>query len=376
MKRLIAFTLLCLMLFSASAQADYIMGKAAEDTGDLDLALQYYTESAAQGDLRSIYSLGRLHYNAETPDYEKALPYFRLAAEQNLAEALYTLGLCYEYGHGVTQDPDKAAEWYLKAAEQNYALAMNAIAGIMEDKEDYAAAMDWYLKAYELEQAHSANNIGRLYQLGLGVEKNNDTALQWYAIAGNNGSSVGAYNAATLLKDGLEMDKDYRVAALWYEKSLETQPDDVKALENLGWLYTQEEYGMTPDYEKSHAYLMHAAQLGSAYAMNLAARQCKNGIGTEKNYAEAVRLYEMYAETGDLSAAQTLGWLYKEGGYGLEKDYIASAKWLLKAADQGDGLAMCWIGDFYRDGLGVEKNEALAEEWKTKSLENGHKHAH
>ena len=49
------------------------------------------------------------------------------AAEQGHAESQYIVGLCYQIGHGVEQNPNKAYEWFMKAAEQGYEKAINAL---------------------------------------------------------------------------------------------------------------------------------------------------------------------------------------------------------------------------------------------------------
>jgi len=120
MKKLIAVSLMVMMLCGACAQADFKIGQAAEDAGNIELAFKYWMEAAEQGDAESAYALGRRYYYGEhvEQDYENAVKYFLIAAEQNLAKAQYAVGLCYENGRGVPQDMDKALEWYMKAALQ------------------------------------------------------------------------------------------------------------------------------------------------------------------------------------------------------------------------------------------------------------------
>ena len=53
----------------------------------------------------------------EQGNYTEAVKWYRKAAEQGMAEAQYNLGVCYEYGEGVTKDADEAVTWYKKAAD-------------------------------------------------------------------------------------------------------------------------------------------------------------------------------------------------------------------------------------------------------------------
>jgi TPR repeat protein len=53
------------------------------------------------------------------------------AAVQNLAAGEQGLGVLYENGDGVPEDPVEAATWYRRAVDQNYVPAMNNLALLM-----------------------------------------------------------------------------------------------------------------------------------------------------------------------------------------------------------------------------------------------------
>ena len=46
------------------------------------------------------------------------MKWFRESAEQGNAGAQFSLGVCYEYGAGVSKDLEEAVKWYRKSAEQ------------------------------------------------------------------------------------------------------------------------------------------------------------------------------------------------------------------------------------------------------------------
>src|SRR5690349_23885659 len=56
-------------------------------------------------------------------DYKTALAELRPLAEKNDAKAQFLMGMLYDAGHGVDQDPSIAAKWYRKAADQGHLLA-------------------------------------------------------------------------------------------------------------------------------------------------------------------------------------------------------------------------------------------------------------
>ena len=47
----------------------------------------------------------------------------------------------------------------------------------------------------------------------------------------------------------------------------------------------------------------------------------------------------------------------------MRQDYVDAAKWFLKAAEQGIPCAQLQLGDMYRDGQGVEKDDVQAHKW-------------
>jgi TPR repeat protein len=60
-----------------------------------------------------------------------------------------------------------------------------------------------------------------------------------------------------------------------------------------------------------------------------------------------------------------LSWMY-EKGEATSRDYKAAAKWYLEAWDRGgDKWAAYRLSQFYENGLGAEKNQAIANFWYT-----------
>ena len=76
------------------------------------------------------------------------------------------------------------------------------------------------------------------------------------------------------------------------------------------------------------------------------------------------------AEASDSKACNTLGVWYEKGRHGLPKDPEEAVNWYRLAAID-NALAMHNLGDCYRDGIGVEKNENEAAEWYDKAIKAG-----
>src|ERR1041385_8786039 len=63
---------------------------------------------------------------ADRGDFAEALRWYRVAAEKGSAEAQFEIGVLYDTGQGVTQDPAEALRWYQRAADQGFAPAQRS----------------------------------------------------------------------------------------------------------------------------------------------------------------------------------------------------------------------------------------------------------
>jgi len=94
----------------------------------------------------------------------------------------------------------------------------------------------------------------------------------------------------------------------------------------------------------------------------------EQGIGVEKNYAEAVKWYRKAAEQNFAPAQYNLGACYLSGE-GVSKDYAEAVKWFRKAAAQNLASAQAMLGTCYANGQGVPKDYAEAVNWSRKAAE-------
>ena len=107
--------------------------------------------------------------------------------------------------------------------------------------------------------------LGGLYEKGLGVKKNLDTARRFYLTAGEAGNAKALHNLAVLYAEGIDGKPDYLSAAKWFRKAAGYGVADSQY--NLGILYAR-------------------------------------GIGVEQNLAEAYRWFALAAREGDREAAK------------------------------------------------------------------------
>lgn len=94
----------------------------------------------------------------------------------------------------------------------------------------------------------------------------------------------------------------------------------------------------------------------------------------EKNYVEAKKLFEKYAEKGNAKAMWYLG-LYYEYGYGIESNIEKAYEWYLEGAEAGNPKAMNAVAICYEKGIGTQKNTTKAAEWYKKGADTGEMYA-
>ena len=115
---------------------------------------------------------------------------YMAATQHDDCESQYFLGVCYLFGKGVEKNHSAAFEWFKKAADKNNVDALNALgycyAKGIGTTVDYYKAADCFRQIISISFHSHSNpekayyNLGRCYELGYGVEKNNDLAETCY----------------------------------------------------------------------------------------------------------------------------------------------------------------------------------------------------
>ena len=74
--------------------------------------------------------------------------------------------------------------------ESQCSLAMIYLKGRGDVRQDYAQAMRWFFKAAKQGDAEAQYQLGRMYELGLGVKVNLKEAMIWYRKAAKQGHKL------------------------------------------------------------------------------------------------------------------------------------------------------------------------------------------
>ena len=224
---------------------------------------------------------------------------------------------------------------------------------------DDAEATKWYLMAANQGRDFAQFELGYMYEKGAGVSKDASEAAKWYRKAADQGYVYAQFTLGNLYLDGIGVPKDAAEAVKWYRKAADQDYADAQF--NLGNHYWNG-IGVTKNVAEALKWYRKAADKGDAGAQVNLGSMYRDGIGVTKDIAEALNWYHKADDQGNVDAQFELGRTYRRGE-GVPRDGVEAAKWYRKAADQGDPDAQYLLGDLYWDGDGVPKDEIEGLAW-------------
>lgn len=143
---------------------------------------------AAAGNAEARYHLGMLYNNgiAVPQDPRRAFAHFRAAAEAGDPLGAYKLG-CYYAGQfgseAVAPDESLALRWKLVAARAGYSLAQADIANHHARRDQWGEAMPWLVAAARQGDAQSLYNLSVLHKDGLGTPASPPHAWAYFRLS-------------------------------------------------------------------------------------------------------------------------------------------------------------------------------------------------
>jgi TPR repeat protein len=154
---------------------------------------------------------------------------------------------------------------------------------------DFPEALRWNLKAAELGNARAQNNLGAMFQDGVGVYRNYNEALKWYLMAASGGNVQAQKNLGDLYEDiGVP--------------SMCRDPESKKVSLGCFWVRNLDD----PNDVEAVKWYLRAAEKGHPGAMTNLARMFALGYGAKKNCAAARRWFNKAASAGNEAAADNL----------------------------------------------------------------------
>ena len=312
-----------------------------------------------------------------TPDYIKTD--IMLAGDGD-AKAQCRLGDSYYYGKGVFKNLPKAVVWYTKAAKQGnaeaqYRLGMCFLVG-QGVNSNIKLAIEWFEKSAEQGNTDALKELGDIYRWGTRVEENYSKAVDYYAEAyrlgrkfdleyeAKKGNSYAQYKLAECLGFGKEAEE-------WLVKLAEKNL--VEAQYILADMYLNGK-----EYEKAVAWFTKAAEQNDANSQAKLGALYDWGLGVQQDFKKAVELWEKSIENdkngGNPVVLFSLGECYRTGR-GVSKNDNTAFSYYYKSAKLGYDEAQFKVGLFYIAGIGGEQNDKLGKYWINKAADQGNEDA-
>jgi TPR repeat protein len=168
----------------------------------------------------------------ERGDFFRARDIWQKLAESGDGQAMNNLGVLYDQGKGLEEDPGRALYWFERAARAGHPAGMS--------------------------------NYGRMLESGRGIAENPQEAAKWFDRAAREGQPEAQYNLGLLYEQGRGVGQDDRTAAIWYGRAAAQQ--QMEALARLGRCYRTGK-GVPKDSAKATLLLYAAAMNGHVQAV-------------------------------------------------------------------------------------------------------------
>lgn len=198
-----------------------------------------------------------------------------------------------------------------------------------------------------------------------------EKAFEFSQKAANQGDAIGLNNLGTLYELGLGCNQDYEKAFFLYKQAVEKEKSS-DTLSDLAECYL---YGKGTEVDEIKAFEL----LEQAYSIDNTANvvqkllgDCyRNGWGTKQNIYEAIKYYKQAADNNNSVAQLSLGVIYFNGENGIIKNKQTAFQLFKRSAENGNAYAMYNTGLCFENGFGCEQNPEKAFEWYKKSADAG-----
>ena len=373
---------------------------------------------ANAGDADAQYALGA-YYDSGEPNPPEALKWFRSAAEKNHPLAADSVGRLYQRGSGgVKQDYKEAIKWFKKAESLGCTRAQVHLAemvfsgwGCTKNIEQADALCEKVLPRIRAEADQGGPEaqflLGWMYSEGMGLPPSQIDAIKRIRQAADQGYVFAIIEMGLRYKRGRGVEKDLTKAIEWYQRAADLGAAAGKV--GLAKMYDDELGREQPnlDYSKAFYWYRKAAAQGDCWGQYYVGHMYMHGVGTAKDQAEAVKMYQLSQNTAGDScrrqALRSLGYAY-EKGWGVKQDvkkamefyrtaadlgdlpahhnlgYLTETvlknpkeafNWYMKAAKEGMPESQTNVGNCYWNGRGVIKNLDEAEKWLVMAAQHG-----
>ncbi len=288
-------------------------------------------------------------------------------AQNIIASAQVRINTYFKNEDGQVSSTPFSAAYQSSLAQDQFNAALQA-----HNKEDYATA----LKLAELSATSGLSDaqvfLGFMYEKGLGVNEDINKAISWYAKASELGNHQAQVLMGLLYEKGKGVPLDFNKAAEQYKNAMDN--GSRRALVRLAVLYSDGR-GVPMDRQKSIELINRAILMGDQEANLLMAISYERGIGVETNQSEALKYLERAVSNNYSPALIYKGTAYLTARLGLERRVDEAIRLFEIAANSGNPIGNLKLGIVYEQGLAGEKNMDKATEHYKMAASLGEKEA-
>lgn len=315
-------------------------------------------QSANEGDAESQCALGvwsELGEMGLPRNDMEAAKWYRKAAEAGNFDAHLSLGLCYQFGTGVTSDRVEAAKWYRKAAIAGEPRAQHSLASFYKGvSKDEVEAVKWYRSAAEAGLDVAQDALGIAYWSGGGIAKDYVEAVKWFRRAAEAGLRSGQFNLGLCYDNGQGVHEDKAEAVNWYRKA--AGQNHSRSQDSLAWILATSTQANLRDGRE---------------AVDFATRACEASHLINPDHIST--LAAAHAEAGNFQAAVTNAQLAIEIWRRMAGNVSATNtadrdKFEKLAEETGQRLKLYQNHQAYRQGMDLDKAIADAAETRKRNL--------
>lgn len=280
-------------------------------THNLQNALYWFDKSSDQHFHKASLESGKMYLCGEGTqvDFNSAAKRFKDAAFGDIPEGKYCYALCFANGHGVPRDSVKTWIWAERAIKDEYYHTYWVLGRMYEEgvtvMKDYDSARFYYEKGVEHDIAVCANSLGLGYENGTLAEKDINRALAYFQIAAEKGNRYGKANCARLYANKeLEIYDICKAEQLYKELVRDGYEQYDKNLLKI-YQETNNKIGVFEIYKKR-------ADKGNTIAMNRLAYMYVRGDGTVPSLDKALEIINkaLEKEPNNLNFLDTKGDVY------------------------------------------------------------------
>jgi len=339
--------------------------KATGYLNDYDFSVQQLiatlNEAAAKGMPYALNKLGVLYETGilvtDEPDLKQAIAYYEQAAALDFPEAIYRAGCFYRYGLTGEINLEKALHYFEKGGQLNFPHCLTELAIVYEDgtvDKDYRKSFDYFHKAARLGHSFAIHMVGDYLENG----RHNGSAdfaaaFSWYLNGAEMGDPDCNYAVGRYYRLGIAVEETPDLALKYFRLSAEG--GSPQAMVELG-LCHEYEYGVPFNVQKAFDYMQQAATLGYYYGQYKLGYYYMHGL-IQTDTQKGLHWFEKSSESGFPMAFLEIGdyYLYDYDEIDQAEKAFDNYQKALKEGYSHQGLGIC-----YEFGIGVEENAATA----------------